>query len=100
MRNNEIKYDFSYIDESIKQLEKVKREFPFSNGKRQRDELDYLFTGLSKGNVIDALIKFDELTADRGIQIEKLIVNIIDVLKNARKDMANKDNEIARGINK
>ncbi len=98
MPNNEIKYDLSYIDEYVKQLEKIKQEFPFSNGKQQMNQFDYLSTGLSKGNVMDTLIKYDELTDNRGRQIEQLIANIINILKNARKDMADKDNEIARGI--
>ncbi len=95
---NEIKYDFSYLNSAIDKIKTLKAELPIKKGKSY--EWDYLYSGLSKGSTIDSLFDFYSLTAERSQQIEILLDNVLMLLKSAKKQMQEKDDNIAEGYNK
>ncbi len=94
MAVNEIKYDFSYLNDAIAEIKTLKDELPFKKGVSY--EWNYLYTGLSKGDVLDSLADIAKLTDERSRQIGILLDNVLMVLKNAKEQMQNQDQKISK----
>lgn len=95
--NAEIKYDYIRIDADIKNIKQLKSKLPIAKGKLTSYEWDYLYTGYSKGDTIDALIDLYTQTCNRMIAIDQLLDNILILLKQA-KSMEKIENELVKGF--
>ncbi len=95
---NEIKYDFTDIDNAIKEIKSLKTDM--SVMKKVNSQFDFLFTGKSKGNMLDALVSIYSDAEQRAKQIKILLDNVYNLLKNARDQMSNTDNSLAKEYNK
>ena len=96
----EISYEFQCLTDAIEKVNSLKSNIPTKYGKSSEYEWDYLYTGLSKGNVLDSLVKFYSLTTERSYQIEALLNNILSMLNNAKTEMERKDNGLAKEYSK
>lgn len=97
---NEIQYDFSYLDEAIAKVKSLKSKIPVKKGTRSEYTWDYLYTGKSKGDTLDALIEMYSLTEQRAYQIDELLDNVYNLLKNAKEKMKGKDKDLAKEYKK
>ena len=91
---NEIKYDFSYLDDAISEVSALKNNLPAKKGSSYK--WSYLYTGKSKGDVLDTLVNLANETEERSRQIEELIDNVLFVLKNAKEQMKRQDERLSK----
>ena len=92
--NTEIKYDYIRIDDDIKNIKQLKSKLPIAKGKLTSYEWDYLYTGYSKGDTIDALIDLYTQTCNRMIAIDQLL----DIDQWARDFVLKEINETCRRL--
>ncbi|MBE6801988.1 MAG: hypothetical protein E7530_03795 [Ruminococcaceae bacterium] len=91
---NEIKYDFSYLNEAIADVKALKGELPFKKGVSYK--WNCLYTDKSKGDVLDTLAEIVTLTEERSRQIGELLDNVLMVLQTAKDQMQHKDEKISK----
>lgn len=91
---NEIKYDFSYLNDAISDIKTLKSELPFKKGVSYK--WNYLYTGMSKGDVLDTLAEIARFTDERSTQIGILLDNVLMVLQNAKDQMQHQDERISK----